>query len=176
MLKKMMALVMVFVMILGTTVSVSADSLISDSKEEGIVVSERTYYDQDLDVDITEVIKFYPDDDSTYQPGTRNISGSGTFEKSDTFHWSSADMTYYVRAYFVWNDDDDYIRAYNETGGVNSVPNVTVTNAHTSKEYGQYLFWNKYVDVSYSFTATSFIGMSHDLSVTLRVSQEGVIS
>ena len=32
--------------------------------------------------------------------------------------------------------------------------------------------FNDIIDI----TATSFIGMSHDLSVTLRVSQEGVIS
>jgi len=109
----------------------------------------------------------------------RNISGSAHLRKSDTYTWSAGTvMTYYVEGDFTWDDDADYISVSNARGDVYNVPStVSISNRDLDIDYGQYFFFfNNYVDVEFSFTATNLLGISQNFSISIRVSQEGAVS
>lgn len=87
-------------------------------------------------------------------------------------------MVYYVGADFEWNDDEDYIYAYNPISGVYNQPaSIAIINTNRTISYGQYFFFfNKYVDVDFSFQSYNMIGSTKDFSISIRVSQTGSVS
>ena len=173
--KRFIAILFSMVLFIGN-VSAFASTQPNSENTEAIIVSERTYYDEDLEAEVREVITYEP----VYEKSNnRNIVGSGHYTKSNTYTWMSGEeMVYYVGADFEWNDDEDYIYAYNPISGVYNQPaSIAIINTNRTISYGQYFFFfNKYVDVDFSFQSYNMIGSTKDFSISIRVSQTGSVS
>lgn len=134
----------------------------------GEPISESSYIDDEGNL-VEEKIYFIP----TGNCSLRDASGEGWYknEKKHTFSAGHV-MVYYAEGYFTWGNGN--VSVTNPYATVNSVPGITYSNISFDYGQGQYLgFLNNYAYVSYSFTATTYAGLSHDYSVRIRVSQSG---
>lgn len=129
-------------------------NVVTYEEEDGSIVTERTY--------------FYSDSNSTL----RDKSGSGWYKNEKTKKWSDGTTTYYAQGFFVWGDGK--VSVTNSSGGASEVSGITISNenvSHGTGKYGQ--LFNNYAYVTYTATATNIVGIEHDLSVTIRVSESG---
>ncbi len=133
----------------------------------GNPVSVTTYIDEDGSAVIEKAYVVLDDRMS------RSKSGSGWYKNEKIKEWVGGSVsTYYAQGYFTWGDSD--VSVSNISGGISSVSGITISNRKTSSGTGKYGYlFNKFAYVTFSCTATNPAGMSHDLSVTIRVSESG---
>ena len=153
--------------------SVRADETTNSKlvEEYGEPIEVNSYIDEDGN-EITESIYFKPDLNVCGK--ARSSSGAGWFVNEKKFTWDNGKKTVYnVAGYFMW--DDDFVDIGEISYGYGYLPDgATVTDENIDAGTGRYAYiFNKYAYVTYSFTLTTPIGIKHDLSVTLRVSESG---
>ncbi len=171
-LSRLLAVLLVMVsMTVATTAQAAATSVSASPKDFGKPVEVNTY-EEDGKV-VTEKIYFVPD---TGSDGIMPLSksGHGWYKNEKTYKWGSGTvMKYYAQGYFTWGDGKVSVR--NASGGVTNVPKkVKVSNRKTTTSSGRYAWiFNRFVEVNFSFSTTTQIGMKDNYSVTIRVSQSG---
>lgn len=169
----LMCMVLSFLMIimpLLNSINVFAaetEDIIIPPDDFGNPVSVTTYVDEDGST-VTEKVYVVLDDSMT-----RAKSGSGWYKNEKTKEWVGGSVsTYYAQGYFTWGDGD--VSVSNTSGSISSVSGITVSNRNTSSGTGRYGYlFNKFAYVTFSCTVTNPVGMSQDLSVTIRVSESG---
>lgn len=173
--KHLISLVLGIVMCL--TLAIPAFALSTDPvtpeepKDYGDPVHETTYYDEDIDAEVTERIYFVPGDSITYD----GKSGNGWYKNEKTFHWgaSTNTTTTFAKGYFVWGDGE--VSVSSPSGGYDWFPSAsTITKEELSSGTGKYGYvFNNFAYVTYTFKFTAEMGGSYDNSVTIRVSESG---
>lgn len=133
----------------------------------GAPVSVTTYIDTDGST-VTEKVYVILDEKIS-----RDKSGSGWYRNEKTKKWSGGSVsTYYAQGYFSWSDGN--VTVTHPSGGISPVSGIDISNKSTESGTGQYGYvFNKFAYVKFSCTATSIGGFTHDLSVTIRVSESG---
>ncbi len=165
----MMAL-LIFAAAVFPAVNVNAAGAIPEAPADyGDPISETVYEDEDGSI-VTEKLYFCP----TFGATARSDSGSGWYKNEKTKEWTcGGTTTYYAQGYFVWGNGD--VSVSDPSGDTNEVEHVIISNEEITSGTGRYAgVFNKYAYVTYSFTASSdLVGMPHDFSVTIRISQSG---
>lgn len=143
------------------------EDTVSPPDDFGNPISVTTYVDEDGST-VTEKVYIVIDDGMT-----RSKSGSGWYKNEKAEEWAGGGVsTYYAQGFFTWGDGD--VSVSNASGGISSVSGITVSNSDTSSCTGRYGYvFNKFAYVTFSCTVTNPLGMSQDLSVTIRVSESG---
>lgn len=164
-----LSFVMVFMLFTQNSYSYAAEmeDTMTPPNDFGEPVSVTTYVDDEGNT-ITERT-FVVLDNSL----SRAKSGSGWYKNEKTKEWSGGSVsTYYAQGYFTWGDGD--VSVSSTSGGISSVSGITITNIDTSSGTGKYGYvFNNYAYVTFSCTATNVVGLSQDLTVTIRVSESG---
>lgn len=162
-----LALIVTFSFLQPLQVSAEESNTLT-TKDFGEPISVTTYEDEELGCMVTEKIYFMP------STNARDTSGSGTYRNEKTFTWTSGIVsTYYAQGFFTWGNGD--VEVSDAEGGFLDVPvSCEVSNTKLENGTGRYVgIFNKYAYVTFSCTVTNPIGLSSDLSVTIRVSESG---
>lgn len=176
--KRMMSIIFVVIMCLSSFASALEPTKGDFAKKDSPVafgepISERQYYDEELEATVTERIYFVPDVSgaTTFS----NKSGRGWYRNENTYHWKASDKTTttFAEGYFIWGNGN--VSVSNARGGYDYFPGgSTITEAKVTYGTGQYAgIFNKYAYVTYTFNFVTQFNGYHDCSVTMRVSENG---
>ena len=132
-------------------------------------VRVKEYYDEELGCVVTETTEVITNN------RLKSKSGSGTYKNTKEFTWdnNTSKSSYYAQGYFKWGNGE--VSVSSPTGNINNLPaNATIEDSNISSGTGKYGFvFNKYAYVTYSCTVKTVVGIKHDLSVSIRISENG---
>ncbi|MCI9367726.1 MAG: hypothetical protein HFF19_05535 [Oscillospiraceae bacterium] len=137
----------------------------------GDPIQETTYYDEELDAEVTERIYFAPAESTMFS----EKSGEGWYKNEKTYTgWDNGrkSTTYFVEAYFVWGNGD--VSISQSRGGHDWHPsNWEVVSEKVTEGTGQYGWvFNKFAYATYKLDL-EWIGLTKNFEVTIRLSESG---
>lgn len=168
--KLLALLLMVYVFIPSTTVF-AVESKTDNQNTPLYLIEEQQYVDEYGEL-VTE--RLY----SNVNPFLRGASGSGTFKKELETTYDTINITYWVEGYFTWNEDNDTVTVSNVKSGHSSLGSIRISNEETTSEsnagFSALLgIFRKYAYAKYSFTLKNIAGITRDLSVEVKVHNNG---
>lgn len=115
---------------------------------------------------------------TSVNPRLRGASGNGRFRNEAKTTYDNKTVTYWVEGEFAWNEDKDTVTVENVRTDQYGLGNLRISNRRINSQSnaGFSLFWGlfrKYAYAEYSFTITTPAGMSRNLSIQVKVHNNG---
>ena len=149
--------------------------LIEHEEKSGMFLTNKvTYIDEYGDI---VVMRYFTDAEGLRQSSSRAVvSGTKTHMVEATHNWNTATQTRWVSGTFTYDSEKNTVSVSDQSGGVNNVSGITVSNRSTEVNYGSTLILGlgrRWGEVSYTFDTKNSIGNTRSFSVRARVNSQG---